>query len=486
MADHSPSSAFPSLHWTEGEPSVLFDFSFSGGEKGAYELLALDETLGEVELCKQLKGLVMEDLKVATAVGAELPNARLGAALVIACARSSEQQDDLYSHWDELCGTLFSVEAHLGLVRRCLPVPSGRTGILERTLPLYLLPAMLTWDVDEPEEEEGEDVEAKDQAAAWMAGSWLIDFRTNDSKVLIAGKIRDGIPIPGPPLYQRASWLFSPAPPSSAPPSAVAVRRPLAGVPGLSGISEAQLKKLVRRGGVTKGAGGGMVSVGGASMKRVVKSSWENTRGLSDQFAYLREGARRANEHRMETNARLAELEKAAKGALKEVEQLRQELEVSKARKIKQKRLTTVESDLAAEKALPKIHLPTAALSLLPPALQLVNRLEPLATAVQPFKPLVPSRLLGIAQKSRELLVEAGETGRLKEENEQLRRQLQSVQGPAHPPSVLALSRLDLDRPSDRAAYVVRRLVERLSALQRKLRDVEEENIDLLLQLAGE
>ncbi|BGP19736.1 hypothetical protein JCM10213_004391 [Rhodosporidiobolus nylandii] len=114
MAGESPSSAFPSLHWTEGDPSVLFDFSFRGGEKGAYELLALDETLDEVELCKQLKALVMEELKVATAVGAELPSQRLGAALIIACARSSRQQDDPYSHWDDLCGTLLSVEAHLG------------------------------------------------------------------------------------------------------------------------------------------------------------------------------------------------------------------------------------------------------------------------------------------------------------------------------------------------------------------------------------
>ncbi|GAA5951222.1 hypothetical protein JCM10213_003611 [Rhodosporidiobolus nylandii] len=481
MADHSPSSAFPSLHWTEGEPSILFDFSFPGGGKGAYELLALDETLGEVELSKQLKALVLEDLKLATAGGGQLPSQRLGAALVIACSRSSRQQGDPYSDWDDLCGTLFSVEAHLGLTRRRLPVPSARIDF-EKKCPLFILPSLLVWDVEEPDEP-GRESEAKGRAEL-MTGSWLIDFRTNDSKVLIDGELRKGITIHAPPIHELVTALLSSAARSPASPTADVPKQPLSEHTGVSGISEAQYEQLTGRAGVKNlGAGGGLFRRSGVSM----------------------------------TGADIAELKAEIAKNGRKIEQLQQALEEAKAREKKQvvdvaiqtdtffplvitrpssplllpclpaeSRLATVENDLAAEKALPKIHLPTAALSLLPPALQLVNRLEPLATVVRPFKPVVPSRVLSVADKAKRLLIEAGEMGRLKEENEQLRSQLKSVRGPAHPPSVLALSRLDLDRPSDCAAYVVRRLVERLGAVQRKLRDVEEEKIDLLLQLAGE
>ncbi|BGP19754.1 hypothetical protein JCM10213v2_007871 [Rhodosporidiobolus nylandii] len=533
MTDHSPSSAFPSLHWTEGEPSVLVDFSFSGGEQGAYQLLALDETLGEAELCKQMKGLVMGDLTpsplslldLATAVGAQLPSQRLGAALLIACARSSRQQGDPYSHWDDLCGTLFSVEAHLGILERCLPVPSARTVVGKKKVPLFLLPGMLVWDVDESEDEGA----AKGPAAS-MVGSILVDFTTNDCKILMAGDLRSGLSLPIPPIHDLFSSLF-PDPSSSSTPATAAAptRRVVAGLPGLSGITDEQLKQLARRGGVRKGPGGGAVALGGGGSLKKSRAmpSWDSVPALEDHFTYLREGARRASHHKKETKADIAELEAAIAAKEREIEQLRQALEDSKAREKKQvvdvaiqtdtffplvitrpsspillpssptdrekldvpslqpeqalrierieagklrERLTTVESDLAAEKALPKIHLPTAALSLVPTAVHLVNRLEPLAKA------------------SRELLAEAGETWRLKEENEQLRRQLQSVQGPAgpaHPPSALALSRLNLDRPSDRAAYVVKRLVGQLRETRAALRESTEENVELLLSLVS-
>ncbi|GAA5951167.1 hypothetical protein JCM10213_003600 [Rhodosporidiobolus nylandii] len=429
MTDHSPSSAFPSLHWTEGEPSVLVDFSFSGGEQGAYQLLALDETLGEAELCKQMKGLVMGD-------------------------------GDPYSHWDDLCGTLFSVEAHLGILERCLPVPSARTVVGKKKVPLFLLPGMLVWDVDESEDEGA----AKGPAAS-MVGSILVDFTTNDCKILMAGDLRSGLSLPIPPIHDLFSSLF-PDPSSSSTPATAAAptRRVVAGLPGLSGITDEQLKQLARRGGVRKGPGGGAVALGGGGSLKKSRAmpSWDSVPALEDHFTYLREGARRASHHKKETKADIAELEAAIAAKEREIEQLRQALEDSKAREKKQvvdvaiqtdtffplvitrpsspillpssptdrekldvpslqpeqalrierieagklrgapflpspttrpvadaspltERLTTVESDLAAEKALPKIHLPTAALSLVPTAVHLVNRLEPLAKAVQPF-----------------------------------------------------------------------------------------------------
>ncbi|BGP19735.1 hypothetical protein JCM10213_004392 [Rhodosporidiobolus nylandii] len=392
---------------------------------------------------------------------------------------------------------------------------------------------MLIWAVDEPDEEDG-DGEAKG-AARLMAGSWLIDFRTNDSKTLIAGELREGIPISAPPVREIVSSLVSTAP-FPAPSTGVVSDHVLAEKSSLNG----EHHPPPARGGTSKKGAGGGVLVNGFAMKkkRQALSRQHSEAAVKEGSAYRSEEVRGANEHLQD--ASFAELAIELVPAERETEQVPRELDdilhrekkpmvdvaiqtdtffplvitrpsspiflpssptdVLPAERIEADelrgalfsfhlfpvlatdlpsetgRLSTIRDDLAAEQALPKTHVPTSALPFPQPALQIRNRLNPPAKGVEPFKPLLPRLLFALAQKTKRLLIEAGKMGKLEEENTKLRRQLQSFGGPARPSSAVALSRLDLGRLSDRTAFVVNCLVGQLRETRAALRESKEEN----------
>ncbi|GAA5895560.1 hypothetical protein JCM6882_000340 [Rhodosporidiobolus microsporus] len=501
MPVFNPSTNFPNLLFTRGEPSAILDFDFPGGEQGAYELLKLDPNDYDKTLHTRAKEILLEELKALRHDPSSLSK-RLAAVAVIACARSSANQETKcpVGRWDALVGLIYAAEAQYALEAIQLPIPGCAeewTESKDRTS-LPLMPATVVSFA--PSDEDSDTSPTPSFCPVFT--SLVTDGLTDKFDFLCDGELSPGSstglathPAVGAWLPSRRGRLVLPAD------EPLRIEGPL--MKGIEGIKRSQVNQLKRGVGAM---GGGMYLFGAKGQNRRAgpsRATERNGGGVDDLQGVRRELAKRQKEladARTDLDGVRDKLDAVMKIAMAHQPSDEKELELlDEVGRLKDdlRRLRVEAEKVKAQlaTALRENDALSARLSSSDTLLSLAHRARPLlytlCKRVEPFGALLPVSVFPwAAQKGSELVERLGEreeseVERLRRENDALREQLEATTTPS--PSLTArrtaLSTFNAAKPSQRVTWATNRLAEQVRELTKEVREAREENVDLILQL---